>query len=376
MKTKKTATKKKTYGLAGPAGTKRVKAPELDYRPRIPVGPLPKIGLIGCGGITQSHLRAYRRAGLDVVALCDVVPKQAEARAAEFYPRAAIHADYRALLADSRIGVVDIATHPDIRGPMIEAAIESGKHVLSQKPFVLDLDEGERLVRLADKRGVRLAVNQNGRWAPHFSYMRQAVARGWVGDVIGLHFALHWDHSWIEKTAFNEIRHAILYDFAIHWFDMVQCLMGGRDPARVYASFARARDQKPKPALLAQVQVEYEGAQASLVFDACTRFGSVDRTDVIGTQGTLYSTGPDLNRQQVTLYRAEGVSRPGLRGAWFPDGFLGTMGELLCAIREKREPSNSARENLKSLSLCFAAIASAEQGTAVVPGTVRQLPRP
>jgi len=374
MKNKKAAAKKKTYGLARTSGSKRVEAPELDYRPKIPAGYRPKIGLIGCGGITQSHLRAYRRAGLDVVALCDVVGKQAEARAAEFYPKAAIHTDYRALLADSRIGVVDIATHPDIRVPMIEAAIESGKHVLSQKPFVLDLDEGERLVRLAEQRGVRLAVNQNGRWAPHFSYMRHAVARGLVGDLLGVHFALHWDHSWIAKTAFNEIRHAILYDFAIHWFDMTQCLMGDRQPGRVFASFARAKDQKPKPALLAQAQVEYGGAQASLVFDACTRFGAIDRTDVIGTRGSIYSTGPDLNHQKVTLHRAEGISRPRLRGKWFPDGFLGTMGELLCAIAEKREPSNSARNNLKSLSLCFAAIASAEQGAAVIPGSIRRLP--
>lgn len=374
MNKKKSPAKKPTYGLARTAGSKRVAAPELDYRPRIPDGYRPKIGLIGCGGITQSHLRAYRRAGLEVVALCDVVKQQAVARAAEFYPRAAIHTDYRALLEDDRIGVVDIATHPVIRGPMIEAAIESGKHILSQKPFVLDLDEGERLVGLAEKRGVRLAVNQNGRWAPHFSYMRQAVARGLVGDLLGLHCTLHWDHSWIEKTAFNEIRHAILYDFAIHWFDMTRCLMGGREPLRVFASFARATGQKPKPALLAQALVEYEGAQASLVFDACTRFGAVDRTDVLGTRGTLYSTGPDLNHQQVTLHREEGISRPRLRGAWFPDGFLGTMGELLCAIAEKREPSNNARENLQSLSLCFAAIASAEQGIPVVPGRVRRLP--
>ena len=57
-----------------------------------------------------------------------------------------------------------------------QAAIDAGKHILSQKPFVVDLDVGEELVAQAEARGVKLAVNQNGRWAPHFSYMRQAVA--------------------------------------------------------------------------------------------------------------------------------------------------------------------------------------------------------
>ena len=69
-----------------------------------------------------------------------------------------------------------------------------------------------------------------------------------------------------------------------------------------------------------------------------------------------------------------GIVRPKLKGSWFPDGFHGTMGELLCAIEEKREPTHSARNNLASLALCFAAVASAERGEPVVPGSVRRLP--
>ena len=71
------------------------------------------------------------------------------------------------------------------------AEIRAGKHVLSQKPFVLDLDTGDRLASLADERDCRLAVNQNARWAPHFSYMRQAVASGLIGEIQAVHFAVH-----------------------------------------------------------------------------------------------------------------------------------------------------------------------------------------
>jgi hypothetical protein len=74
------------------------------------------------------------------------------------------------------------------------------------------------------------------------------------------------------------------------------------------------------------------------------------------------------------LHTAAGQVLPDLEGCWFPDGFHGTMGELLCAIEENREPSNGARNNLRSLELCFAAVASAENRRPVVPGTVRKLP--
>jgi hypothetical protein len=81
-----------------------------------------------------------------------------------------------------------------------------------------------------------------------------------------------------------------------------------------------------------------------------------------------------LGNQTVTLYTEKGQAQPKLEGSWFPDGFHGTMGELLRSIEEGREPSNSARDNLRSLALCFAAIASATDGTPKVPGEVRRLP--
>ena len=127
------------------------------------------------------------------------------------------------------------------------------------------------------------------------------------------------------------------------------------------------------PALLAQAIIEYESTQVTLIFDGFTRFDHLDRTLVVGSEGAIRSTGPSNEFQRLEMTTAEGIARPRLKGAWFPDGFHGTMAELLSAIAENREPSNSARNNLASLSLCFAAVASAERGEAVKPGSVRQL---
>lgn len=362
------------YGLPAEGSRNQVPAPELPYRPRDPVRYRPKIGLIGCGGITVQHLRAYRAAGYAVAALCDLDERKAREQAAQFYPQAAVLGDYRRVLAREDIEVVDVATHPGERARILQEAIEAGKHVLSQKPFVTDLDLGERLVDRAERRGLRLAVNQNGRWAPHWSWIRRAVERGLLGRVSSVRLAVNWDQSWVAGTAFEQIRHLVLYDFAIHWFDIVCCFMGGRQALRVSASAARAPAQSLKPPLLAQAAIEYADGQASLAFDAATLIGGQDSTFVAGSLGAARSTGPDLNQQELSLTTASGLAVPRLEGAWFPDGFHGTMGELLRAVEEKREPDNGARNNLKSLELCFAAIASADSGAAVVPGTVRRLP--
>jgi predicted dehydrogenase len=330
--------------------------------------------MIGCGGITETHLTAYKKAGYNVVAFCDLVPARAEKRRKEFCPRAKVYADAAELLARDEIEVVDIATHPRDRVPLIEAALRAKKHVLSQKPFALNLDVGERLADLADANGVKLAVNQNGRWAPHFSYLREAVRAGVIGDLMSAHVAVHWDHTWTAGTPFEEIHDMIFYDFAIHWFDFVSSLLGDRKRNRIQASRSRAIGQTIRPPMLAQAILEFDGGQASLVFDAHVKYGSLDRTYIAGTKGSLRSEGPNLREQTVRLYTADGYASPELKGNWFPDGFHGAMGELLCAIEEDRPPSNNARDNLNSLALCFAAIASATDGEAKKPGAVRRLP--
>ena len=351
-----------TYGVSTEKAARSVAAPELPYRPRVPMDAGVGIGLIGCGGITQSHLQAYKKAGFRVVALASRSRERAEVRRAEFFPEAAVFTDWRELLARDDVDVVDIATSPEVRGPIIEAALHAGKHVLSQKPLALSLAEGERLTALAEQLGRRLAVNQNGRWAPHFSWMRAAISAGLIGEVSSVDFTVHWDHHWICGTPFEALPQLILSDFAIHWFDIATAFFCERRGQKVFAAAARSRGQRARPPFLAHACAEFAGGQAMFAFNADTAFGPEDRTTIVGSRGTLRSVGPSLMRQRVTLHTAAGVASPELEGCWFPDGFHGAMAELLCAIEENREPMHSARSNLRSLALCFAAMESAETG--------------
>lgn len=362
---------KTTYGLPELPGENQIAAPELPYLPPLPQRPERwPIGLIGCGGISQTHLQAYRQGGLHVTALCDHTRAKAEARRDEFFPEAAVVDDAEALIARSDVAVVDITTHPATRPALIAAALRAEKHVLSQKPFVEDLATGRELVALAEDLRLELAVNQNGRWAPHFAWMREAIRAGLIGEVSSVDFNIHWDHHWILGTAFDSVPHLVLSDFAIHWFDLATMFFAGHEPRRVYAAEGFAAGQRARPPFLVHAAVEFDRGQATLSFNASCTYGQEDRTTIAGSRGTLRSLGPSLSRQHVTLYTEAGTARPALAGTWFPDGFLGAMGELLCAVEQGREPLHSARTNLRSLALACAARRSAETGRveAVPPG--------
>ncbi len=349
-----------------------VSSPDLPYQPPMPRSYRPRIGIVGAGGIVSAHLDAYRTAGWEVAAICNRTLAKAEAKASEFAPKTRITDRWQDVLNDPAIDVVDITPHPAGRLPIIEAALRAGKHALSQKPFVLDLAEGRRLVALARENGMKLAVNQNGRWAPHLAYMREAVRAGLIGDVISAHASIQWNHAWVAGTPFEEVEDLILYDFGIHWFDFLRSVIGPRAQT-VFATAARATGQTAAAPLLAQCLVQMAGGQASLIFDGATPHGPRDTTTITGTLGTLTSDGPDLGQQSVTLTTAAGIARPQLSGTWFNDGFRGAMGALLVAIEDDTEPANGAEENLDSLALAFAAIKSRRNGRAVVVGSATKL---
>ncbi len=336
---------------------------QLDFRPHDPKKYHPGIGIIGCGAIVFSHLKGYQLGKYRIVAMADIDEKNLKEKAL-LVPGAKIFTDYRELLALPEIEVVDCATHPAPRVQIIKDALEAGKHVLSQKPFVLDLQVGKELVKLAKKKKLLLAVNQNGRWSPDWNYAYQAIHTGLIGEVMSAHMCVYRDQSRIADGEHDKIRHTALCDWGIHWFDILRCWIN-KEPKRVFVSVAKAPNQKASTPLLAQAIIEYENAQATLVFDLSQSIGQGTSFFIGGTEGAIVGTGPDLNHQVLELRRSEGTYCPNFEGSSPFDPFRGTMGELLCAIEENREPWNSAEDNLNSLRLCFAACSSADKGEAV-----------
>jgi hypothetical protein len=95
-----------------------------------------RVGLVGCGFVAELHMYAYRRVyGLD--AEVTAVAARGD-QVVDFAKRHRIresYRDFRALLADRAIDVVDICTPPARHAAMIVEAVQAGKHVICEKPF-------------------------------------------------------------------------------------------------------------------------------------------------------------------------------------------------------------------------------------------------
>ena len=335
-----------------------------DYRPHFPDTSRHVVAILGAGAIARTaHLPAYRKYGVRVAGVWSRTARSARQTLAEFPEAGRAYDSPEELLADPQVTAVDIATRVEHRLPWIEAAIDAGKHVLAQKPLTTDPDAIEPLLARARSRGLRIAVNQNARWAPVWRVATLLTQRGDVGDVVGVTHLLDKPLPPIAGTHFDDIPHMLISDYLVHWTDITRCWLEGKHVTTVQAHDSRLPGQ-PETARnpwSATVQLGCtDGATALLrvAGDARTRTPTCPFW-IHGTEGTI--RGSILGRDHVTLERDGATTSYALEGAWFVDGFAGAMGELLSAVDEDREPSNSATNNLATLRLVDAARSSAEQ---------------
>jgi predicted dehydrogenase len=344
-------------------------------RVEMPTSDAHGIALVGCGGIGRLQLDAYRKVGWNVVVLCDAVIASAESARDEYFPDTDATDDFDAVLARTDVTVVDLAVHTDIRPGMVRKAILAGKHVMSQKPFVETLAEGRALAELAEEHGVTLAVNQNGRWSPHFHALRAIVESGRLGQLVAADFAAYWPHDiHTEHHRLGQDPNLVLYDYAIHWFDLVACLFPEREAVSVYATTARRRGQLVPVPTIASVIIDFGDAQVSILMRASARHEDTGSYHVVGTEGAAVLHGGALGGQRVDIV-AEEPAHIETVGNWFPDALIGSMAELLRAIENGTKPATHPRSSLAGLALCFAAIESAATGATVVPADVAGLYR-
>jgi predicted dehydrogenase len=348
-----------------------------DYLPRQIAGPGAGIGLVGCGFISSMHLAAYRAAGYNVTALCDRTLAKAASRRDEYFPRADVTDQVEDLLARDDIEVVDIATHVDGRPELVRRALSTKHHVLAQKPFVRDLDEGVALVALAREVRRILAVNHNGRWAPHFAAALAMVRRGDIGEVVSADFAVYWPHDrdFADDPHFSTMQDLVVFDFGIHWFDVVAQVFAASGPAtRVYAASRQRPGALMSVPTDVEIVAEYAQAAATMIFRAASPRAESGSFRIEGTRGTIMHSGKSLGGSTVVAETDRGDLCIDLEGTWWSNGMLGAMSEVLWAIQEGKTPTNDAETALTGLELAFAAQESLRTGGAIVPGSVRRQP--
>jgi predicted dehydrogenase len=143
-----------------------------------------RVGLIGCGDISPSHLRSYQALGMRLVAVADLDRARAERRRGEWQgPPPEVYVDHRELLARDDIDLVTVATPVSGHAPVTIAALRAGKHVACEKPSALSLAENVAIREAARAAGRRVAFCSGRLRYGAIELARQQVAAGRLGRI-------------------------------------------------------------------------------------------------------------------------------------------------------------------------------------------------
>jgi predicted dehydrogenase len=342
---------------------------QFDLRPKVNAPSALGIGIVGAGWVVEeAHLPAYRGAGMRVVGITSRTGGRARALAARF-GISRVYQSLLELLDDPGIAIVDIAVPPDEQPAIALQAIAAGKHVLAQKPLALALPEAQQVVTSAARAGVRLAVNQNGRFDPSINAARFLARDGLLGQRIVMTQMMHVNMDWQAYLSEPKYSRLMMLHMSIHHLDELRWLFG--TPRSISAALRHVPGDERAGENLATYTVEYEDNFLAVCVDDGADWSSRTGIEyrIVGTDAVMFGQIGWLPGWQSTL----AYERRAQRGvfhelrfsrSWFPDAFAATMAELMSAIEEQRAPSNSGDDNLDTMNLVFAAYESvARRGT-------------
>ena len=144
-----------------------------------------RIGIIGCGGIAnQKHMPALKKLpDVEMVAFCDIVEERAQAAAEKFGVEGAkVFTDYKELLKLD-LDVVHVLTPNKQHSFITVDALESGKHVMCEKPMAINSAEAKKMLDAAKRTGKKLTIGYQNRFRPECRYLKQCCEAGDLGEI-------------------------------------------------------------------------------------------------------------------------------------------------------------------------------------------------
>jgi predicted dehydrogenase len=337
------------------------------------------IGLVGCGKWgTHVHLPALQaNPRARVVAVASRSAASASA-AAEKFAVPQWYTDYRQLLENPEVDVVDICTPNHLHAEIAIAAARAGKHIICIKPLATTLADADAMLDAARKANVQLFYAENGLFIPALEHAKAAIDEGALGKVFRVRASegiqgpqAQWFHDPAQAGS------GCVVDMAVHSLAFLRYIAGA-EATRIYAELDTFVHEPPAEDT-AVLTVRFANGVIGVAEDSWSTVGEMDsRFEVYGTKGRVLVDM--LHSQHLRVYSQTGYTYWGTRsdaskGWTYPlpldehimFGTDAMFTHFFRCLREK-EPCRSTGEDGRAiLSLVEAAYRSARSGQAERP---------
>jgi predicted dehydrogenase len=353
------------------------------------------VAIIGCGRICPSHIDGFIKNAdkMTLVAACDTDKPRAEAAIASYEaavsrPGARAYDDYKQMLAETRPDIVTIATESGSHERIAVDCLESGSHVIVEKPMALSSDGAVAMSTAASRAGKKLGVCFQNRFNAPIRRLRKAVEGDRFGKILhgsiqvrwmrnNAYYAAEaghpaWRGTWAEDGG-------TLMNQCIHGIDMLQWMLGGREQA------AAVRVQAVTKRFLRPIEAEdfgaaivefANGAVGIIEGSACVYPQNLNETiSLFGEKGSVVIGGIAMNKMETWRF-----ADAGLRGdteelvladkeqdppTVYGFGHAALFAEFIEALEQGREPLIPGLEGAKALNIILGIYKSQKTGLPV-----------
>ena len=195
----------------------------------------PRLAIIGLGGMGTWHLNELETmTEPEVAGIWDIKENRREYAASR---NVHVYASLEDLLADETVDMVLIATPNDLHKPLAIAAMEAGKHVISEKPITLNSSDLQEMIDASERTGKFLCVHQNRRWDEDFLTVKKILEEGNLGQIYRLESRVHGAHG-IPGDWRAQPQHGggMILDWGVHLLDQALLFYPDAKLNTVYAT--------------------------------------------------------------------------------------------------------------------------------------------
>lgn len=347
------------------------------------------VAMIGYGFMGKAHSQAWRNVSKFFEINCEIDMHTICGRNEELVKKAQtkegwknFSTDWREIIANSEIDVIDICTAGDSHAEIAIAALNAGKHVLCEKPLANSVEEASKMTQVAETAVGKSMVGFNYRLVPAISYAQQLVANKKLGRIF--HIRSRYLQDWIVNPNFPLVWRlqkdlagsGALGDIASHIIDMAQ-FVSGQKLVGVSALTHTFINERPLVSGSGSGEVTVDDAvmffaktdkQAIATFEA-TRFANGSRNDfgfeIYGEKGSLKFNFEEMSYLYFSDNTVEATERgfkkilvtepahPYMKNWWPPGHHIGyehtfthEIYDFVMAINQDTQPQPSFKDGL------------------------------
>jgi UDP-N-acetylglucosamine 3-dehydrogenase len=307
------------------------------------------VAVIGTGQWGKNHARVYHELpSVELIAICDINAERAKAMAAQYGVKA--YSSSTEMLKDKSIEAVNVCTWSTILAKEAQKVLNSGRHVLVEKPMATTPQQAEKLVQTAKENGLHITVGFLMRFIPGLQIIRQSIENKKIGDLVCA--TAKRVSQWPERI--GDV--GVLKDTAIHDIDVMR-FISNQDPIAVYAKMGSMKHRKFED--YAQIMLTYEDGKSAFIE---SNWLTPYKTRMLTVTGSDAIMKLDYITQDLWIEQQTETVQPRVP---FQEPLKMELQHFVDCIVEKKKPLVTGEDGVRALTVATAALQSSAKNRAI-----------